>query len=138
LAPPVAGQNLDKARAETPRTRRTRLQEVSLPNVTRDAAPSTAPKPGLVFFHSATSGKSRRVEAYLAQVLQRRRNHETFRLYSVAKEQRPDLVEKFKVAELPALVVLEGKAVRGRLDGVSGCRQIERFLAPWLRDPRGE
>jgi thioredoxin-like negative regulator of GroEL len=134
LDPAVPGQNLDKACAETPRTRHD-FQEVSLPNAARDAAPTT-PKPGLVFFHSATSGKSRRVEAYLAQVLQRRRNHETFRLYSVAQEQRPDLVEKFKVAELPALVVLEGTAVRGRLDGVSGCRQIERFLAPWLRDPR--
>lgn len=101
-----------------------------------NAGPTT-PKPGLVFFHSATSGKSRRVEAYLAQVLQRRRNHDTFRLYSVAQEQRPDLIEKFKVAELPALVVLEGKTVRGRLDGASGCRQIERFLAPWLNRTNG-
>ena len=103
---------------------------------TAPAAAPAPPKPGLVFFHSATSGKSRRVEAYLAQVLQRRRNHETFRLYSVAQEQRPDLVEKFKVAELPALVVVEGKAVRGRLEGAGGCRQIARFLAPWLKSTK--
>ena len=95
-----------------------------------------APKPGLVFFHSSTSGKSRRVEAYIAQVLQRRRNHETFRFYSVAEEQRPDLVEKFKVVQLPTLVVLEGKTVRGRLEGANGCRQIETFLAPWLNAGR--
>jgi hypothetical protein len=33
--------------------------------------------PGLLFFHSPTEGSSRRVEGFLAQVLQRRRNHET-------------------------------------------------------------
>jgi thioredoxin-like negative regulator of GroEL len=127
------GQNLDKRR--DPAHENNIDKEVSLPDDARDAAPTT-PRPGLVFFHSSTSGKSRRVEAYLAQVLQRRRNHETFRLYSVAQEQRPDLVEKFKVAELPALVVVEGKAVRGRLEGAGGCRQIERFLAPWLNSAR--
>ena len=43
-------------------------------------------KPGLVFFHSQRSGRSRRVEGYLAQVLQRRRNHATFKYYAVAQE----------------------------------------------------
>lgn len=90
-------------------------------------------KPGLVFFHSTTSGRCRRVEAYIAQVLQRRRNHDTFRFYSVAQEQRPDLIEKFKVGQLPTLVVVEDRIVRGRLEGASGCRQIETFLAPWLQ-----
>jgi thioredoxin-like negative regulator of GroEL len=93
-------------------------------------------KPGLVFFHSTTSGRCRRVEAYIAQVLQRRRNHDTFRFYSVAQEQRPDLIEKFGVAVLPTLMVVEGKIVRGRLEGAAGCRQIESFLAPWLNASR--
>jgi len=69
-------------------------------------------------------------------VLQRRRNHDTFRFYAVAQEQRPDLIEKFRIAELPTLVVLEGKTVRGRLEGAAGCRQIETFLAPWLHTTR--
>jgi thioredoxin-like negative regulator of GroEL len=89
-------------------------------------------KPGLVFFHSARSGSSRRVEGFLAQVLQRRRNHGTFRLYRVAEEERPDLVERFKVTTMPTLVVVEGKSVRGRLEKPRGCRDIEAFLAPWL------
>jgi thioredoxin-like negative regulator of GroEL len=89
-------------------------------------------KPGLVFFHSAVSGSCRRVEGYLAQVLQRRRNHGTFKLYRVAQEERPDLVERFEVEQLPTLVVVEGKHVRGRLERPRGCRDIEEFLAPWL------
>ena len=89
-------------------------------------------KPGLVFFHSAVSGSCRRVEGYLAQVLQRRRNHGTFKLYRVAQEERPDLVERFAVEQLPTLVVVEGKRVRGRLERPRGCRDIEEFLAPWL------
>jgi thioredoxin-like negative regulator of GroEL len=94
---------------------------------------ATVEKPGLIFFHSSVSGRCRRVEGFLAQVLQRRRNHETFRFYSVAREQRPDLVEKFGIEALPTLVVIEAQAVRGRLEGPCGCREIESFLAPWLQ-----
>jgi thioredoxin-like negative regulator of GroEL len=89
-------------------------------------------KPGLVFFHSAASGACRRAEGFLAQVLQRRRNHETFKLYRVAQEERPDLVDRFGVAAMPTLVVVEGKAVRARLERPRGCREIEAFLQPWL------
>jgi thioredoxin-like negative regulator of GroEL len=89
-------------------------------------------KPGLVFFHSAISGRCRRVEGFLAQVLQRRRNHDTFRLYRVEENTRPDLVQRFQVEQLPTLVVVEDKRVRGRLERPSGCREIERFLDPWL------
>jgi thioredoxin-like negative regulator of GroEL len=89
-------------------------------------------KPGLVFFHSSVSGHCRRVEGFLAQVLQRRRNHETFKVYRVDDQERPDLLERFAVERLPTLVVVEGKRVRGRLEGPRGCRDIEEFLAPWL------
>ncbi len=89
-------------------------------------------KPGLVFFHSSLSGHCRRVEGFLAQVLQRRRNHETFTLYRVDDQQRPDLIERFEVGSLPTLVVVENKVVRARLERPRGCRDIERFLAPWL------
>ncbi len=92
-----------------------------------------ANKPGLVFFHSSVSGRCRRVEGFLAQVLQRRRNHETFKFYSVASEERPDLVEKFAIGELPSLVIVENKLVSARLEAPRGCRDIERFLAPWLQ-----
>jgi thioredoxin-like negative regulator of GroEL len=89
-------------------------------------------KPRLVFFHSSFSGQCRRVEGFLAQVLQRRRNHGTFQIYRVAREERPDLVERFEIDEMPTLVVVEGRKVRGRLTRPRGCRDIEAFLAPWL------
>lgn len=90
-------------------------------------------RPGLVFFYSARSGPCRRVEGFLAQVLQRRRNHGTFKLYRVAEEDRPDLVERFAVDTTPTLVVVEDKQVRARLAHPRGSRDIERFLAPWLQ-----
>ncbi len=96
------------------------------------ASVRVAAQPGLVFFHSSASGACRRVEGFLAQVLQRRRNHETFKLYRVAREDRPDLVEQFGISTLPTLVVVEGKSVRARLERPRGCREIESFLAPWL------
>ena len=90
-------------------------------------------QPGLVFFYSPVSGACRRVEGFLAQVLQRRRNHGTFKLYRVDEQERPDLVKRFEVAATPALVVIENKLVRGRLERPRGCREIESFLAPWLK-----
>jgi thioredoxin-like negative regulator of GroEL len=89
-------------------------------------------QPGLVFFHSSVSGACRRADGFLAQVLQRRRNHETFRLYRVAQEERPDLVEQFGITTMPTLIVVEGKTVRAKLERPRGCREIESFLAPWL------
>jgi thioredoxin-like negative regulator of GroEL len=90
-------------------------------------------KPGLVFFYSPVSGSSRRVEGFLAQVLQRRQNHGTFKLYRVNEDARPDLVERFGIDGTPALAVVEDKHVRARLANPRGCREIERFLAPWLK-----
>jgi thioredoxin-like negative regulator of GroEL len=97
------------------------------------ATDASALRPGLVFFYSSRSGACRRTEGFLAQVLQRRRNHGTFRLYRVDQEERPDLVDRFKVERMPTLVVVEGTSVRGRLELPRGCRDIERFLAPWLQ-----
>ena len=96
------------------------------------AAPTLESQPRLVFFHSSLSGHCRRVEGFLAQVLQRRRNHATFQVVKVAEEERPDLIERFKVGTLPTLMVVEGRSVTGRLERPRGCREIEGFLAPWL------
>jgi thioredoxin-like negative regulator of GroEL len=96
------------------------------------AEPTLAELPRLVFFHSALSGNCRRVEGFLAQVLQRRRNHRTFNVVRVAEEERPDLLERFRIETVPTLVVVEHKAVKGRLERPRGCREIEGFLAPWL------
>ena len=92
-----------------------------------------ATKPQLVFFYSKTSGRCRRVEAFLAQVLQARRNHDTFVLHRVEAEQRPELIRRFAVEQLPTIIVIDGKQVRGRLEQPHGCTEIQHLLAPWLR-----
>ena len=94
--------------------------------------PASATRPRLIFFTSSLSGKCRRVEGFLAQVLQRRRNHGTFRILFVDQRKRPDLVERFGVEGVPTLVVVEEQRVRARLDEPRGCREIEQLLSPWL------
>jgi thioredoxin-like negative regulator of GroEL len=93
----------------------------------------TTARPLLILFTSQTEGRSRRAEGFLAQVLQRRRNHDTFAVRQVAREERPDLLERFRVADTPTIVVVEEKRVRGRLVQPRGCDDIQTFLAPWLR-----
>ena len=95
--------------------------------------PISATRPRLIFFTSSFSGQCRRVEGFLAQVLQRRRNHSTFRVLFVDEGEHPDLVERFGVDGFPTLVVVEDRTVRARLDSPRGCREIERLLSPWLR-----
>jgi thioredoxin-like negative regulator of GroEL len=92
-----------------------------------------AKKPGLIFFYSARSGQSRRVEGFLAQVLQRRRNHRTFKVHRVDADKHADFATRLEVTETPALVIVEDGDIRGRVTKPVGCRQIEEFLAPWLR-----
>jgi thioredoxin-like negative regulator of GroEL len=94
---------------------------------------NAAAQPGLIFFFSGSSGLCRRVESFLAQVLQRRANHDTFRLYSVDIEKHPQLAQRFKVGDVPVLCVVEDKTLRARLDRPRSSREIEGFLAPWLR-----
>jgi thioredoxin-like negative regulator of GroEL len=96
-------------------------------------ATARSPKPLLIFFTSRRNGRCRRAEGFLAQVLQRRRNHETFSLRFVAQEERPDLLDRFRIQKTPTLVVVDEKVVRGRLEEPRGCDEIQTFLAPWLR-----
>jgi len=106
--------------------------------MTETAAPRTersspVTKPRLVLFYSNSSGACRRVEGFLAQVLQRRGNHDTFGIARVETSERPDLFERFAVDEVPTLVVIEERRVKARLVAPRGAVAIERFLAPWLR-----
>lgn len=90
-------------------------------------------RPRLLFFHSNHSGACRRAEGFLAQVLQHRQNHHTFKLYRVDGGERPDLAERFQVKTVPTLLVVEGRRITGRLEHPRGCKQIARFLEPWLK-----
>ncbi len=89
-------------------------------------------RPQLLFFYGQTSGPSRRVEAYLSQVLQRRHNHETFRLVRICAERHPELVEHFHVEQLPTIFVVSGRRVQARVIAPKGRKELEEALAPWL------
>jgi thioredoxin-like negative regulator of GroEL len=106
---------------------------VSTPTTKDPARKAPRPKPSLLFFHSASSGRCRRVEGFLAPVLQRRSNHDTFEVVHVDADAHAELVERFKIETIPTLVVVADKRAQGWLPNPQGCRDIEQFLAPWLR-----
>jgi thioredoxin-like negative regulator of GroEL len=103
-------------------------------DVQANARPTTphGERPMLLFFTSQTNGRCRRTEGFLAQVLQRRHNHETFSLRFVEQVDHPDLLERFRVLTTPTLMVVADKVVRGKLVEPHGCEEIQAFLAPWL------
>lgn len=90
-------------------------------------------RPRLLFFYSPTTGASRRVEGFLAQVLQRRRNHDTFVIYRIDVTERPDLAERFRVKQTPAVFVVDGRKVAARTELPKGVRDLEQMMRPWLR-----
>lgn len=103
------------------------------PQTRINGPPAAEMRPRLLLFHSHRSGRCRRVDGFLAQVLQRRANHGTFALERIEAEEQPDAHESFGIDALPTLVVMEDGRVLGRVVDPGGCKAIERFLAPWLR-----
>ena len=92
-----------------------------------------AARPTIAFFGSERSGASRQAEAYLAHVLQHRRNHDTFGILRVVKERKPELFERFRIEQIPTLLVIENRRVALRVERPRGARELERQLAHWLR-----
>ncbi len=90
-------------------------------------------RPQLLFFYDPTDGRARRVEGFLAQVLQQRRNHDTVAIRRIDVRAHPKLVERFRVRASPALLVVHDKRVQGRLELPRGCKAIEALLQPWLQ-----
>ena len=99
----------------------------------QDRRPETISKPILLFFCSRTSGHGRRVEGFLAPVLQRGRSQATFTIHRIDYELRPDLFLNFGVNQPPALIVLDGKRTRARLEKPRGCVEIQTALAQRLK-----
>ena len=57
--------------------------------------------------------RSRRAEGFLSQVLQRRRNHETFSIKFVTQEEHPELIERFQITSTPTIVVVDQERFKG-------------------------
>ena len=107
----------------------------SAPTIGRGTADSADvdARPRLLFFFSPSSGPSRRADGFLAQVLQHRANHSSFQLVRVDADQRPDLVERLQITEIPTLLVIAEGRVRARIVKPPGCAEISKRLAPWLK-----
>jgi thiol-disulfide isomerase/thioredoxin len=105
-----------------------------------ESSPSGGTRPRLLIFYSDTSGPCRRVDAHLAQILQRRRNHHAFDIVRLRAADRPKAVELLGITALPTLLVVQHGVVRARLEAPRGRPEIEKALFPWLRsaesDPR--
>jgi thioredoxin-like negative regulator of GroEL len=86
----------------------------------------TPSRPLLVFFTSQRSGPARRMESLLAHIA--RKERETLDVKMVDADARPDLVEKFRISQVPALALVVGKKVVARLEGRSTAPKIESML----------
>jgi thioredoxin 1 len=86
--------------------------------------------PLLVFFTSQRSGPARRMESLLAHIGRRERSR--LSVSKVDVDERPDLMERFGVAEVPALALVVEKRVVSRLEGRATAPRIEAMLEEHL------
>lgn len=89
-------------------------------------------RPLLVFFYSPRSGPARRMESLLAHLA--RKERERLRVKRVDVDAHPELAERFKIAQVPSVVLVKHKRVVDRIDGRASAPRIERMLAPHLTD----
>jgi thioredoxin-like negative regulator of GroEL len=66
------------------------------------------------------------MESLLAHIARKERDH--LDVKKVDADERPDLVEKFRVSQVPALALVIGKKVVARLEGRSTAPKIEAML----------
>lgn len=108
-------------------------REVEVGGAETAGADAPVSRPRLIFFYSNASGPCRRTEGYLAQVLQRRHNHETFDLTRVSVDRHPELATRFRVDLVPTILVVQDRKVRKRIVAPKGPRLLASLLQPWLR-----
>jgi thioredoxin 1 len=87
-------------------------------------------RPLLVFFSSARSGPSRRMESLLAHLARKERHR--LRIIQVDVDQRRDLVDKLRVAKAPTVVLVKDRKAVGRIEGRASAPKIEALLAAHL------
>ena len=89
-------------------------------------------RPLLIFFTSHRSGPARRMESLLAHIARKERGR--LRVSKVDVEDRPELAERFRVAQVPSLTLVVEKRVVSRLDGRATAPRIEAMLEPHLAE----
>lgn len=81
-----------------------------------------------------TSGVGRRMESLLAQLQLRARNRVEVRAFDA--DERPDLVRRLGVSEIPSIVVVKDRRPVEVLGGRATFAEIERAVAPHARGVR--
>lgn len=88
----------------------------------------------LLFFTRRTSGPSRRMQSLVAWIkVTHRRN---LRVVEVDADAEPSLAERLRVTRVPALILVQGRRVVGRLEGRATGDDIERMIAAELSSER--
>jgi thioredoxin-like negative regulator of GroEL len=90
----------------------------------------------LVFFCSDRSGPARRMESLLAHLARKERTRLIVKRVDV--DARPDIAERFRIDEVPTLVLVKQKRVVGRIVGRASAPRIERLLEPHLPGTEAE
>jgi thioredoxin-like negative regulator of GroEL len=83
-------------------------------------------RPLLVFFWSERSGPARRMESLLAHLARKERTR--LRVMRVDVDAQPELAERFRVTDVPTLVLVRGKRAVDRIDGRASAPRIETML----------
>jgi thioredoxin 1 len=89
-------------------------------------------RPLLLFFTSRQSGPARRMESLLAHIARKERDR--LRVSKIDVDERPEVAERFKVQQVPALTLVVEKRVVSRIDGRATAPRIESMLEPHLSD----
>lgn len=87
-------------------------------------------RPLLVFFTSRRSGPARRMESLLAHIARKERAR--LRVSKVDVDERPEVANRFRIEQVPALALVVGKRVVTRVEGRATAPRIESMLAPYL------
>ena len=80
----------------------------------------------LLFFSSARSGPSRRMESLLAHIARKERHR--LRVVQVDFDERRDVADKLGVEEAPTLVLVRGGSQVARIEGRASAPRIEAML----------
>ena len=73
------------------------------------------------------------MESLLAHIARKERDR--LRVTRVDIDDRPDLADRFRVSEVPTLLLIRGRRVVDRLEGRASAPRIERMLEPHLAEP---
>lgn len=90
----------------------------------------------LVFFSALRSGPARRMDSLLAQLARKERRR--LSVTRVDVEERPELAKRFKVRQIPTLVLVKGKRAVDRLEGKANAAEIEDLVGRHLDSSKTE